>query len=247
MTTSTSIHDLDAHWSGLLGRDLADIPAGRCVVTPHPQALASYRGIYAWSRGDACVVSAPPEFVRQTAEVAGGKSPADVIDSDALPSALREELESIVGPAVVSYADHSDFVPVDEMGARPLTPSDIPALRQLSRDAGAEAWENSGISFDRVPILGIYDQHILVAAASYERWGERILHVGVVTHPEHRGKGFGRGVASATTAHALEAGGIAQWQTLETNTPSLAIAKKLGYQPYCRTLAIRLRGTQPAS
>jgi hypothetical protein len=49
------------------------------------------------------------------------------------------------------------------------------------------------------------------------------------------------GVATATTVHALEAGGIAQWQTLEANSPSVTIAAKLGFQPYCRTLAIRLK------
>ena len=38
-----------------------------------------------------------------------------------------------------------------------------------------------------------------------------------------------------------------QWQTLESNAPSMAIGRALGYQPYCRTIAVRLRvGRQEA-
>jgi hypothetical protein len=31
------------------------------------------------------------------------------------------------------------------------------------------------------------------------------------------------------------------WQTLESNAPSMSVAGRLGYQPYARTIAIRLR------
>jgi len=46
--------------------------------------------------------------------------------------------------------------------------------------------------------------------------------------------------AAAATAHAIDAAYVAQWQTLESNVPSIAIARALGFQPYCRTIAVRL-------
>lgn len=241
MTTDTSLHDIDAHWSGVLGRDVNALPAGRCAVGGHSPALSAFRGVYAWARGEGCVLSAPGDVMMDAARAAGGKTPAEIIDGNDLAAAFGDRVELVVGPASVRYADVSDFLLQEEQGARPLTPADNDALRELSVEVGEDAWENSGIAFDRVPIFGIYVKDALVAAASYERWGERILHVGVVTHPEHRGQGYGLGVAAATTAHALEAGGIAQWQTLESNAPSVSIAKHLGFKPYCRTLAVRLK------
>jgi GNAT superfamily N-acetyltransferase len=241
MTTETSLRDIDAHWSGVLGRDVSELPDGRCAVGGHSPALAGFRGVYAWARHDSCVVSAPVEFTMDAARAAAGKSAAEIIDSEGLPEAFGERVDRVVGPAAISYADVTDFILHEEQGARPLTPADMDALRALSKAVGEEAWENGGIAFDRVPIFGIYEKDKMIAAASYERWGERILHIGVVTHPEYRGQGYGMGVATATTVHALEAGGIAQWQTLESNGPSVTIAAKLGFKPYCRTLVVRLK------
>jgi GNAT superfamily N-acetyltransferase len=210
-------------------------------VGAHAPPLEGFRGVYVWMREEGCVISAPQDLLMDIASCAGGRSLAEVIEGGALASVLGDRVERMIGPAVISYADTTDFILHDEQGARPLIPSDDDALRALSEEVGEDAWENSNIAFDRVPVFGIYDQHKLVAAASYERWGERILHVGILTHPEHRGQGLGLGVAAATVTHALEAGGIAQYQTLEANEPSMRIADKLGFKRYCRTLVFRLR------
>jgi GNAT superfamily N-acetyltransferase len=199
------------------------------------------RGIYVWESEGACIVSAPQELLMDVAGPIGGADPEQVIDGRSLRDILGGRLGRTIGPAVISYADGGDFIRQEEQGARPLIPSDDDALKELSREVGEEAWVNSNISFERVPIFGIYEQRRMVAAASYERWGERILHIGVVTHPDYRGQGFGRGVAAATTAHALEAGGIAQWQTLESNAASARIADALGFKSHCRTLFLQLK------
>ena len=47
-------------------------------------------------------------------------------------------------------------------------------------------------------------------------------------------------MASAATAPALAAGFIVLYQTLFANTPSVALATGLGYQPYASQLAVRL-------
>ena len=241
MTSELSLAAINAHWSGVLGREVACLPAGRAVVGAHSPALQELGGLYVWECGGACIVSAPQDLVMDIAGPVGGAAPESVIAGDSLRDALGDRLGRATGPAVIYYADGGDFVRQEELGARPLIPSDDDALRELSRDVGEEAWVNSNISFERVPIFGIYEQRRMVAAASYERWGERLLHVGVVTHPDYRGQGFGRGVAAATTAHALEAGGIAQWQTLASNAPSARIADALGFRPYCRTLFLQLK------
>ena len=61
-----------------------------------------------------------------------------------------------------------------------------------------------------------------------------------MTRPAYRGCRYGRAVASAATAQALEAGFIVLYQTLFANTPSVALATGLGYQAYASQLAVRL-------
>jgi RimJ/RimL family protein N-acetyltransferase len=49
-----------------------------------------------------------------------------------------------------------------------------------------------------------------------------------------------KAVVSAMTAHGLALGGVVQYRTLEANLASIGIARSLGFQPFARTLTIRL-------
>ena len=80
---------------------------------------------------------------------------------------------------------------------------------------------------------------MVAAARCRPGWGET-AHVGVVTHPDHRGRGYGRAVVSATTAQALADGFIVLYQTALVNRPSVALATGLGYREYATHLAVRL-------
>ena len=130
----------------------------------------------------------------------------------------------------------------DPVPVRPLQPSDRPALLALAEACGPD-WALSGIDPLRPPIFGVFEHDVLLAAASYEPWGEQVRATGVVTHPRHRRHGYGRAVAAAATAYGVQHGFVMLWQTLESNRASLAIAKSLGYQPYARTIAISLRAS----
>ncbi len=67
-----------------------------------------------------------------------------------------------------------------------------------------------------------------MAAASWDIHGP-IRHIGVITHPAHRGQGLAPALGSAITAAALAENAIPQWQTLLANAPSLAIGRTLGF------------------
>jgi predicted GNAT family acetyltransferase len=129
---------------------------------------------------------------------------------------------------------------VPHLGVRALTPEDEAALRSLADACEVEAWERAGIAFDEPNVLGCFVDARLVAAARYRpAWGQT-AHIGVVTHPAYRGRGYGRAVVSAATAQGLEAGFIVLYQTLVANAPSVALATGLGYQSYATHLAVRL-------
>jgi RimJ/RimL family protein N-acetyltransferase len=107
----------------------------------------------------------------------------------------------------------------------------MPAGREITSDPA------------RPPVYGCYAGRTLAAAGMLEPWGDRLLHVGIVTHPAHRGRGYGTAVVSRTTADGLAEGRVVQYRTPQANLPSVAIASKLGFQRFAHTLAVRPAST----
>jgi predicted GNAT family acetyltransferase len=87
---------------------------------------------------------------------------------------------------------------------------------------------------------GRFVRDVLAALAGYEIWGERIAHIAVITHPAQRGRGYGAEAVSLLAEGIVARGMIAQYRTLNANTPSLRLGASLGFAPYAETLAIRL-------
>ena len=67
--------------------------------------------------------------------------------------------------------------------------------------------------------------------------------VGLVTHPDHRGRGLASRVAATMLAWARDEGfETARYRALTTNVASLRVAEKLGFMPFGANVAVRLAG-----
>jgi GNAT superfamily N-acetyltransferase len=231
---------IESYWSARLGADLASLTPDEIHVREQSSAFAGYDGIYAWRRGDMMVILVPAALVGRLRSACADTPIDQAFDAAFVSSAVDSGVERVVGPTWLGYAGLDEVRPVDAAGVRLLEPTDRSSLRGLAAAVGEEAWEHGGIDVDSAPIFGAYANGSLVAAATYRSVGERVLHVGVVTHPAHRMRGLGRAVASAATSHGLATGEVMQWQTLFDNTPSLRVGAALGYQAYCQTIAVRL-------
>jgi GNAT superfamily N-acetyltransferase len=223
-------------------------------VIAHGGAFADYHGIYVWamrsldilesSTEPVVIVSAPTRLI-PAARAALAAAPADsALDPTSWVAELGEQLERIVGPSYQGYLDRSRFLPAASLldySARPLAPEQRPALAVLAQASGAEAWAHSAIQRDHDPIFAVVDAAgAIKAAASITSDPAGIASMGVITHPAARGRGYGRAVVSALTAWALERGFTPHYQTLRANSPSVAIARALGYQDVATALALRL-------
>jgi GNAT superfamily N-acetyltransferase len=193
-------------------------------------------------RRPACSPSRPTWHEHTTARLADQPAVA-VFDPAVLRQVFEAAVDRVVGPAWLGYADHSDFRLSPPLGTRRLGGHDLPALRELAAACGPTAWAHSGIDPARPPVYGCYAGRTLAAAGMLEPWGERLLHVGIVTHPANRGRGYGTATVSAMTADGLAEGRVVQYRTLQANLPSVAIASKLGFQRFAHTLAVRLAST----
>jgi predicted GNAT family acetyltransferase len=146
----------------------------------------------------------------------------------------------IIGPAYQGYVETAQFRAVPHTGIRPLVRADRAALQELADACEVEAWEHASIAPDEPQAFGCFINDRLIAVARARPGWEETAHIGVATHPAHRGQGNGRAVVSAATAQALKAGHIVLYQTLVANAPSVALATRLGYEPYATHLAVRL-------
>jgi GNAT superfamily N-acetyltransferase len=240
MTTDACIQAVLAFWAAHLGCGRAQLAQPGTAVVRNGPKLAGYRGATVVFRPPACVVAVPHDWYELAAGRLGRRPAASVFDITLLREVFGSAVDQVIGPAWLGYADTGDFTPAPTMGTRLLTDQDLPALRRLADACGPTAWEHSGIRPGSSPVFGCHAGGTLAAAGMLEPWGDRLLHVGIVTHPAHRGRGYGKAVVSAMTAHGLAAGGVVQYRTLEANLASVGIARALGFQRFAQTLAVRL-------
>jgi GNAT superfamily N-acetyltransferase len=241
MPTPATITRLDTHWGGLFGATAKELYTPGVRVVAHGPALADYQGAYVLRHHAACFVSVPPAYLAHTTAAFGGRAVHEVFDRRFLAAAFGGAINQIIGPAYQGYLDAAGFRPADTMGARQLTYVHIPALTRLEEACLSSEWEASGIDYHRPPLFGCFAGTELAAAATLEQRDPISLSIGVIVHPDYRGRGYGKAVVSEATAYALAQMPIVHYQTLLVNAHSIAIASALGFAEYAQTLAARLK------
>ncbi len=227
-----------AFWTSELGCSPDAGTAERVEIVAHGLA---WSGALAFRRGAGCILSVPPAHHDAARHRAAGLSPEVLFTEATLRQVFAASVERVIGPAYLGYVDNATFVPVPPAAVRQLEPSDAPALDRLRAACEPEAWEHSSVEMDMsVPTFGYSKGNAIIAAGVLQPWSAGIVNLGIVTHPAHRGAGYGRAVVSTMTRYALDIGQVPQYRTLTSNTPSMNIARALGYQEYARTLAARL-------
>ncbi|HZC05517.1 MAG TPA: GNAT family N-acetyltransferase [Ktedonobacterales bacterium] len=229
---------------------------GELIVAKHGLELADYHGVYVWQMGGVTLVSAPEGMVDGVCHrmdralvtfVQGpdfhGRVEDGYINETFWRTALGERVARIIGPAYQGFCDMESFQPADTQGARPLTLNDHRALRAFIAACPPEDWQDSAISPDHLPLDGLEREGALVALASAPSRAAMMgmRSVGVVTLPAARGTGAGRAVVSALIQELRTEFMLLRYQTLRANLPSVAIARRLGFEDVATTLAVRLR------
>jgi hypothetical protein len=182
MTTDATIEAVVAFWAAQLGCGRAALVRPGTEVVRNGPDLAGYRGVTVVFRPPACVVAVPHDWHEPAAGRLGRRPAAAVFDVTLLRAVFGSAVDRVIGPAWLGYADAGDFTPAATMGTRPLTDQDLPALGELADACGPTAWEHSGIRPGSSPVFGCHAGDTLVAAGMLEPWGDRLLHVGIVTH-----------------------------------------------------------------
>lgn len=240
MLVPATMDAADGYWAGFLGIPRTRLRPPRPLAVPHAD-LGGYRGMYAQAFGGAPVVSLPMAMLERFGPAAAEAAAGGLVDDGRWQALFGARADTVVGPALVAYADAGTFRrPSAGADVRLLAEADRPAVDGLRRALSAEEWEHGGKEPGALPVAGAFVDGGLVAVAGYAVWGGRIAHLGIVTHPAHRGRGLGAAAVALAAETALRAGLIAQYRTLASNTPSIRIARRLGFVGYATSLAVRL-------
>jgi hypothetical protein len=185
--------------------------------------------------GDMSAVVVPPALLDRFTELLARQPDRDLTE----PSSVLELVGPVarfLGPASLAYADDRCFQPRAGRAAVML-PAGHDAVVDLTIACGPDDSAESGITGDSGPLWAIELDGRVVAACGYEVWGAALAQIGVLTHPRWRGQGLATRVASASVAHALEAGLIPQWRARCTLAASRRAARSLGFVELGRQLS----------
>ena len=168
-----------------------------------------------------------------------GVTPDQAFDPAFLSRTFVVWKDRVSPPAWVGLCDAADFKDAPSP-ARLLTQADEAAIQALAEGCGEVAWKQSKLALDREHNFGIFDGKDLVAASGYLVMGDVLAYVGVITHPQHRGKGYAKKVTAASIRSALKQGLIPMWRTPQANESAIALGGAVGFKPYALTRDVKL-------
>ncbi len=231
---------LEHYWFGELGCRPEDLQEGKVKVTAHG-TLAGYAGAMAFRQNNACIISVPRQMVEDIAKKASGIACEEAFKTSYLEKLFGASVERTIGPAWLAQIEPEQFKPCHGPDSKELTEADRPAFKRFLQGCSATDLELSVRESVNAPTVGVFIGDEIVAAARYEIHGGIISHISVLTRPDHRGGGYAKKAVSHITSVAFTKNVGIQYRTLQSNAPSVALAKGLGYSDFAETIAVRFK------
>jgi len=234
----------DDWWAQDFACASTELRPSRTRVQQHAGALLGDTGIWILVAGGAPLISLPSDMINVLGDLAQSWSATDVANvahlERQLISLCTRPVAKIIGPAFIGYGPTGTLDLSDARFARPF--SSHAAFGELQAVCQPEEWDHGGREPHLDRTFGVVDPaNQLLALAGYEAWNDSIAHISIVTDPRQRGRGLGSAAVALAAQHALGAGLLPQYRTLSQNTPSMNIAKRLGFIEYGFSVYVRLQ------
>ena len=228
-------------WAERFDCDISSMTMPNVIVREHSKSLKGYNGIYCFFNGTTNIISSPTKYTSYINRAISGRHPMETFDANFLVKSIDVGKYKVIGPAFQGYIDRASFLEASSLEVVELvTSNQLSLLYDLRKSCSETEWEHSSIEINRQPILARISDERIVAAGSWRVEESGFLSVGILSHPDYRGKGHAKAVVSALTRKGLEDGFTMHYQTLMSNGSSVAIAKSLGFEKLACTLAIRI-------
>lgn len=224
---------VDRYWAEVFGCPVDELWPATPMVSAH-SGLGDYPGIYALALDEAVRISAPAPMVAELDAMLPAW-PGDLLDPRTWRAVLGDRVSVVHGPSAHHYLNVTDGHVGSEV--REVSAAQLEPLRSA---CPAADWGEGGFGEPDGRCFARWKDGHLVAAGNLTVWRGRPSDVGLVTHPDHRGRGYAEEVARHVATVAVQTAGVARYRALTTNVPSLGIARRLGFGEYGRNIAVRL-------
>lgn len=223
---------VDEYYAGLLGVDRASLWHD-VTVRAHSGRLRDVDGLYVVRRDQGVHVSAPAGEVAATRRALETADPSELRDLTYWRGLANDLGRRVVGPSTHAYLDR-------DPGAVPgVTEVSLGDLEGLRATVGAAEWSESGWDDDPGRVFGLLEGDHVMAAANLNLFHHGLRDVGVLVAPPARGRGLALPVAQHAASVAVRDAGFARWGARQGNTASVAVSRRLGFEPWCSQLALR--------
>ena len=230
---------VDVAWAEALGCDIRLVRTPGVHLVPGGPGFEGYNAVYVARIEDAVLVYCPEPLRAVACDILAGCRADEAFTGGTLELIAGDRLNVILGPSSHNFADSQHLALVPGKGQR--ISADDDRLAALRTACGDEEWTEAGFSFDRGAFYAIEINAEVVAAGNMTPFRGHLADVGLITHPDHRGKGWAKRLASRMIADVLADAGVVRYRALITNAPSVAVARSLGFVARGENLVARLR------
>ena len=235
---STETQRVEQYWAAFFGMQREDFLRPGITVIPHAK-LNGYHGAWSLRHGASLTVSVPSKLLKVMRARCAGLTVGHFQEPETTEAVFADWLSMTVGPAFQGHLVPGEFAPYPLTYVRRIVPEDGTCLQRLKTTVDPVEWEYSALAVDDQTVFGCFLDGLLVSACKNLMRSEDAADHGVVTHPNYRGRGFGKAAVSASVSHALDQDYLVIYQTLTSNAASVKIAQSLGLRQYGQSLAVR--------
>ncbi len=125
---------------------------------------------------------------------------------------------------------------------RKLTEKDRYHFEEFQKASPEKDKKRGMVSLADPVVYGCFVDGKIVSVASLWNWGNRISDIGILTHPEYRGKGYAKAVCQKLIH---ENNRLYIWRCETNNEVSCKLAKQLGFQKAGMIYNLTMKGGQP--
>jgi GNAT superfamily N-acetyltransferase len=230
---------VDAAWAEILGCSVSLLQTPGVHLVPGGKKVGSYRAVYMARLGDSVLVYAPPSHEEAVRQVLSAAPPEGLFSPESCLKIAGSDGQVVLGPYWHGFVDAAHFRALEGAGER--VERDDPGLANLRRACDEQEWSEAGFGQPGELVYGLRLGGLMVAAGTMVDYRGMPADVGVITHPRFRSRGLARRLASRMTEEQLPAVGVVRYTAHETNLPSLAVARSLGFIGRGENLAIHLK------
>jgi len=233
---------IDQFWArDFFNCTVADFRGTQDILCPHSY-LSGYNGIFIMKISGKHIISAPENAISGFCKIINRGH--DLYEPNLLRTLLEKNFDQCIGPSWIGYPCHEDLGGGLADGTLLMPKGDEKRhalLEQLRVACGPVDWSHCGIDEASECVALLCSDGTALSSASYEKWGEKIAHIGILTHPQYRGRGHAQTVLRTITAYICQQSLVPQYRTLCSNSPAIRAAGSCGFEEYASHISIRLK------